>query len=221
MKVKKKYLIIVGAVVFSLFLIFSALFFYMLDRFDLNFRQGSKFIASGFSFNPAENDELLEYVDPNQYKIDVLHYNINIDLFPSKEMIECKTLITGIPKSNFGGEIVLNFNDGFEITELKLNNEVSTYVYDNGKIIISASKEVLDTFKIQIIYSGTPESLGFGSFVFGEYKEEPVVYTLNEPIFASTWFPCIKIIVKFLIKINTSFKIISSRHKDSYISAET
>ncbi|MHB9041268.1 MAG: M1 family metallopeptidase, partial [Melioribacteraceae bacterium] len=44
---------------------------------------------------------------------------------------------------------------------------------------------------IKIIYEGTPQSLGFGSFNFEKVDNRYQVYTLSEPVFASTWFPCV------------------------------
>ncbi|MDH7604582.1 MAG: M1 family metallopeptidase, partial [Melioribacter sp.] len=53
-------------------------------------------------------------------------------------------------------------------------------------------KEILkDTSELKIIYEGEPKRLGFGSFCFEEVNGQSFVYTISEPFYASTWFPCI------------------------------
>ena len=43
---------------------------------------------------------------------------------------------------------------------------------------------------MRIKYNGTPVKAGLASFAFDTYKNKPMIYSLNEPNFASTWFPC-------------------------------
>ena len=45
---------------------------------------------------------------------------------------------------------------------------------------------------MDVNYSGKPQSSGFGSFAFGkrEGSNEPLIWTLSEPFYARTWWPC-------------------------------
>ena len=190
MKVKKNHIILIFLVIFLLILISLAVGFFILKKYSISVEDGSRFVAQGFSLNPADKDELDNYISEFQKEIDILHYLLKIDLDTENEIIIGDITITGQPKENSSGKIILNFNDGFEISELKLNVVKHSFIYNENKIKIVPSPEIVDTFTINILYKGQPESLGFGSFNFGENEEKPVVYSLNEPIFASTWFPC-------------------------------
>jgi len=190
MKVKKNRLFIVGLSIFVLSIILMGAAFYLISNYEISINEGRSFVQRGFSINPADKDEIEEYTNEFEKNIDILYYELNIELFPLMKEIECQASITGIHKVKSNKEILLNFNDGFEITNILLNNNSIDYLYKNDRLLISGRNEVSDTFNILINYHGKPESLGFGSFIFGEHKDESVVYTLNEPIFASTWFPC-------------------------------
>ena len=190
MKVKKNHIILILIVIF--FLTIAALVggFFILQKYGISFEDGSRFVENGFSLNPADEDELDQYINETQKVNDILHYNLKVDLDTENEIIAGHIIITGIPKNITSDKIILNFNDGFEVSELTLNGEKTFYIYQDDKIKITPNLAIADTFKISIKYKGQPESLGFGSFNFSENEEKPVVYSLNEPIYASTWFPC-------------------------------
>jgi aminopeptidase N len=190
MKVKKIYLFIAGTTSLIGLIMVIGIFIIILNMFELSFQDGSNFVKRGFTLNPAKNDEITGHITDSQKKIDLLHYELNINLIPSEEKIDCKSIITGIPIELLNGKIELNFNDGFYISTVLFNGTETMYKYDDDILSIILDSQVTDTFKIEINYSGTPESLGFGSFTFGEHNEESVIYSLSEPIFASTWFPC-------------------------------
>ena len=133
---------------------------------------------------------LKDYIKPVQKKIDVLNYKIAVDLYPDREAIAGSTEITGIINGGDVNSLILNFHDDMEITDLILNGNTTEYEHDDVHLTIPFNGEVRDTFNLLVSYSGTPDNLGFGSFSFGEYNDKSVVYTLNEPVFASTWFPC-------------------------------
>ena len=128
-------------------------------------------------------------VNPNQLKIDVLHYDLNIDLDPDKSMLKGEVIITGVITDSTLTSIDLNFYDNLKINSLKLNGADAEY--SNTENILHISKgRVRDTFNIEVVYKGTPKHAGLSGFVFGEISKMNVVYNLNEPNFAGTWFPC-------------------------------
>ena len=43
---------------------------------------------------------------------------------------------------------------------------------------------------MEIKYEGSPKNYGFDSFSFKTFSDEPAIYTLSEPDYASTWWPC-------------------------------
>ena len=130
------------------------------------------------------------YISPNQYKINVLNYQLNIDLQPSEKILDGDVLIKGVILDKDLKQIDLNFYDNMKISLLTLNNKQVNYSEANTRLSIPISKMCPDTFFIRIVYSGTPKREGFSSFVFGELNGQSCVYNLSEPIYASTWFPC-------------------------------
>lgn len=134
-------------------------------------------------------DSLLnDYFKKEQYLQDIIHYEINIELFPEIEKIDGKVKIKGVMKNHTTDSIYLNFYDNLEIKSLFVNEIKSNFNRYDYHIVIP--KPVSDTFRVEVEFSGSPVSLGFKSFQFDEYNEHPVIYTLNQPIYASTWFPC-------------------------------
>jgi len=122
--------------------------------------------------------------------IDILHYNLTIDLFPAEKILKGKAVITGLLSDNNLKQIKLDFHDNMLIKSLLLNNNEVKFYHNKSSLIINTFDQIIDTFVIEINYEGTPKRLGFASFVFGEINGRSLVYTLNEPNYASTWFPC-------------------------------
>lgn len=133
-------------------------------------------------------DSLLSvYFREEQYYQDILHYEIRLDLFPEYEEIKAKVIITGIKGKTTNDSIYLNFYDNLEISSLLVNGNKNNYTRTDYHLAIPNEN---DTFRVEVDYYGSPQSLGFQSFQFGDYNESPVIYTLNQPVYASTWFPC-------------------------------
>ncbi len=130
------------------------------------------------------------YISPNQYKINVINYKLNIDLHPSKKILDGDVLIKGVILDKGLKQIDLNFYDNMKISLLTLNDKQVEYSVEKTRLMIPISIMPSDTFLIRIVYSGTPKREGFSSFVFGELNGQSCVYNLSEPIYASTWFPC-------------------------------
>jgi aminopeptidase N len=77
-----------------------------------------------------------------------------------------------------------------EIESILLNDMAVEYIHENFKLLIFDDSKIKEEFKIEISYSGSPQNLGMGSFNFVNEYNRNYVYSLNEPVYASTWFPC-------------------------------
>lgn len=131
-----------------------------------------------------------DYISKNQYGIDILHYDLNIDLYPEKKLLKGEAEITGLFLNKDLQSIDLNFYDNLEIDEVLFNGNPADFTNENTLLRINASSSDSDTFKVKIKYEGTPKRSGLSAFVFGKRNDVSVIYNLNEPTFASTWFPC-------------------------------
>ena len=45
-------------------------------------------------------------------------------------------------------------------------------------------------FQVEVVYSGLPENLNWGSFKFTSHAGTEIVSSLSEPYYAHTWWPC-------------------------------
>lgn len=130
------------------------------------------------------------YISPDQHSINILKYELSLDLYPEKRLLKGNATITGVLLNKKISRIILNFYKNMEISSVTLNGEVTEYKREEKRISFSLPEIKSDTFKVNIIYEGTPKRLGFSSFTFGQINDQSVVYSLNEPEYASTWFPC-------------------------------
>src|SRR3989339_646504 len=125
-------------------------------------REASLSIKRMFANGPVININS-DYVSSNQYKIDVWHYDLDLDL---------------------------NFYDNLTIKELTLNSLSARFENEGTRLSVFIEGSRIDTFKLKVIYEGTPKRTGLSAFVFGEINGMSAVYNLNEPSYASAWFPC-------------------------------
>lgn len=128
------------------------------------------------------------YATGNQKILNVLHYNLNLDLYPADKIMKGTVIIKMETKGL--KSIDLNFYDNFEIKSVKLNGSPVKYENKDTRFSILPDGQIKDTSIVEVIYQGKPKSMGFGSFTFGEKDGKSFVYTMSEPVFASTWFPC-------------------------------
>ena len=128
-------------------------------------------------------------VNENQYKFDVIHYDLKLDLMPEEKTLAGEMIITAVKTDPDLKEVFLNFYDNMKVSELLLNQKKIKYSHEDNCLVI---KEVplKDTFQISIKYKGTPKKAGLSGFVFGKINGNSAVYNLNEPNYASTWYPC-------------------------------
>jgi len=166
------------------------------------------FAYSAFNISPVKNknefvplttygamltdEEIQEnYISQNQLKLDILHYDIDITLMPEIKNVQGIVTITGLFKEKGINTIDLNFYDNLKISEALVNEIKADFVNSGSRLTITLPQKFsADTFKLKISYSGKPKNLGLSSFVFGEINNKSLVYSLNEPNYASTWFPC-------------------------------
>ena len=180
MKVKNKILLIV--VFFVSFIIISLLLLYSLYKDEVN--------LIGNNFKLLINSSSYKLLEEKNRIIDISSYNIDIELYPNEQKIFSDIKISGVLLEKGSKQIELDFYDNFQIHLLQLNGRETEFNFEEQKLIIKSEEVISDSFEVRVVYEGAPKNLGFGSFTFGREEDQHVVYTLNEPVFASTWFPC-------------------------------
>lgn len=100
----------------------------------------------------------------------------------------------------------LNFYDNMNVEFVKYKSENIPFTRGDNYLIIEKSFAKDDTVEMEIGYNGTPKTEGFDSFVFGKVGNATNVYSLSEPSYAPTWWPCKdRINDKFLLSIEAEY----------------
>ena len=129
--------------------------------------------------------------------IDVLHYNLHID-------------ITQIPQTTISGKAIIEFsplfnysdNFGFDLQKLtvdsvKFNGNVVDFQHTNDvvRFVTTQNYNVTDTLSAEIYYQGVPakDPSGWGGFYFnsGQAFNLGVGMRVNPHVYGRCWYPCI------------------------------
>lgn len=188
---KKKLIFLISTAVLASVLVIGFLAVRWLTNYSVLPINNSNLINLASQLNNFDEKELESYNPKSQKSFDVLHYNIKLDLFPEMEKIFGDVSIKMKVNDKNASKIEINFYDNLEIRDLRLNGNKVKYNRSEKLLIIEKLDRTEDTALVRIVYEGTPKSLGFGSFNFERIENHTQIYTLNEPVFASTWFPCI------------------------------
>ena len=162
---------------------------------DNNMSDKSHVLRSRYYENHVQSAKN-RFVDENvniteqQKMVDILHYNLSFDLFPEEKKFHASTTITGRILLNEIDTIQFNFYDNYIINSVKVNGNPTEFVIKNKLISIINNYSITDTFEVKIDYTGSPERAGFSGFSFSKIDGKSLVYTLSEPTYASSWFPC-------------------------------
>ena len=88
--------------------------------------------------------------------------------------------------------VYLNLYDNMTVDAVKINGETTSYDKSNNYLVVNSRNTInkYDNFTVEVTYHGKPEHEGFDSFAFKTFDKYPAIYTLSEPTYAPTWWPC-------------------------------
>ncbi len=138
---------------------------------------------------------------------DVQNYRLKLSFDIPRKYIFGNLEMNALNLSDTLNKIYLNFSSDMKINGILLNGENAVYKSENNFIIIDSRNKVRasENFIVKIDYEGSPKNSGFDSFGFKTFDDEPGIYTLSEPNYAPTWWPC-----KDLTTDKTTFEMIIS-----------
>lgn len=166
----------------------AILFGYSFNNFSYSPDNSTK--RAEFSLSLVDPADLEDHINEAQLNLDVLHYELHPDLYPEKKRMRGRAIIT-LTALAAEEEIDINLYDNMKIDTLCVNGRETKYSRSNNHIFIDYAVEQGDTVVVKIAYHGKPKRKGLSAFVFGKINGQSLVYNLNEPVYASTWFPCI------------------------------
>lgn len=145
--------------------------------------------AAFYDFDAFKDEYQKEYLLENQRYIDVLLYDLKLKINREEEIIagDIKIKLKALNNISY---LALNLYDNMKVDSLLMNNIAADFIHEDNHIKIFSDLVADSTYELGIIYSGSPKRLGLGSFNFDEIDSNGIIYTINEPSYASTWFPC-------------------------------
>ncbi len=142
------------------------------------------------------SDRILDFkstLTPDQQKLDISYYKLDIDIFIEQRIISGTSVVRGKFIMNQPDFIELDFSSAMRVDSVKFHGQIWPFVHENHMLkvhppAITVFEEY--EFSIEIFYGGTPIPSGFGSFNFDTYNGEDHIWTLSEPYGARDWWPC-------------------------------
>jgi aminopeptidase N len=136
----------------------------------------------------------------DQGTIDVLHYELSLDIDPDTETIDGTVLIEALAVVSPIQSVILDLFDNLTVTDVRENGSSVGFTHEDDLITIALglNYQYQDTIRLAIDYNGQPagvnDELGLTAFTFGTHPrpagEQLSIFTLSEPFFARAWWPC-------------------------------
>ena len=131
----------------------------------------------------------------NQEEYDAKYYALDLTPNPETERLSGSVQIIGEVIAPTLDHVELNFWDGMYISDIHTTNSPANQLpydraYDILSIDLERTYEQGEQFDVTVVYSGRPQRSYYYSFGFDEYKGEPLIWTLSQPIGARAWWPC-------------------------------
>jgi aminopeptidase N len=132
------------------------------------------------------------YIDARQDDFDVLHYDINLSYDIPRKILNGDVVVRGKSLINRFRYFVLNLHENMTVHSVLMDSIELSFSRQKGTITIILKQPLRkgQEFAVRVRYAGTPKRYDSGSFNFAERKGVPLIYSLNEPTRAPTWFPC-------------------------------
>ncbi len=126
----------------------------------------------------------------NSANYDVTYYGLRLNLDIRHQLLIGDVVIKARALENYLESCQLDLDNNLQINGV--SGWVSSYNHTDNILQITFPQPVRqgDTFSVRIIYQGTPISGGFQGFTFEYHNDQPIVSSLSEPYYASSWFPC-------------------------------
>jgi hypothetical protein len=113
------------------YLLLALIFLVAISLVIIIFNPIKSVIQSRSDYGFVAVPELDNYFTDNQYNIDILNYDLSIELLTNEEEIIGEAVINGVYKDSSLKQIDLNFYDNMEINSILLNDMAVEYFHDN------------------------------------------------------------------------------------------
>ena len=123
---------------------------------------------------------------------DVIHYRIALDIDPATNTMDAATTITAVATQDLS-----SFNldlSGLHVASVDVDGDAAFFSREGSEMTVSPPAAIPDgaEFSVTVIYSGTPQPIADPGVPFtriGWQWMGGVIFTVNEPSGAMSWFP--------------------------------
>jgi aminopeptidase N len=127
------------------------------------------------------------FLEELDHDFDVLHYEFDWKLDFEAQWIKGKATIKMQSLGNLD-RITLHFADNMHVTRIKQDKKPVSFMHQNDLLDIYPHQTLNpdEEITLTISYSGSPQS----GLNFTYHGNDPIIWSLDEPIYAREWFPC-------------------------------
>ena len=131
----------------------------------------------------------------NQENYDVKYYALDLTPNIDKKKLYGKVQVLAEVITSSLDMVELNLWTGMTIDDIYLTDSPETkltYNFSNNILAIDLDKAYNQSehFNLTVEYYGRPQDSGFEAFDFGTYNNNPMIWTLSDPMGARSWWPC-------------------------------
>ncbi|MFN0135658.1 MAG: M1 family aminopeptidase [Phycisphaerae bacterium] len=127
---------------------------------------------------------------------DVLHYQLEFEIFPATERITGTNRILVRSLTNGLTQFTIRLRSNYTITSAAINDitpinpaNIAAVGSYGRQIPLDRAYNAGEEFTISIAYDGIAVARGFGSINFDTTSGNPMIASLSQPYFAATWWP--------------------------------
>lgn len=121
---------------------------------------------------------------------DVGYYKLDLRIDPAAKQVSGTVEVRARARTNDFATVELDFDSNMTVDDVTGAVAAFTHLGNVLQIELSQALQNGEEFSFQVAYHGQPESGGFGAFGFNTHAGSPIVWSLSEPYFARSWWPC-------------------------------
>jgi aminopeptidase N len=125
--------------------------------------------------------------------IDVTYYKLNLTITSSPNLVSGVVTIKAKSTADSLGSIDLDLRNTLTVSSVTVEGVSVPFVQHPTTVSITLNRSYGngEMVVLDIVYSGTPQSTGFGSFNFSSHGGGiPWIWSLSQPYGARDWWPC-------------------------------
>ena len=163
----------------------------------------------GVANDPPTFEEVREYIikgEPQRYwrlghllgtpslqrNYDATYYRLDLAIDENTETVGGEVIMMGRSLVDNLAIVEVDLYDNMQVDSVKATGQTLGFTHSNDVLAatLPTPANMDELFLIRIFYSGTPTSVGWGSFGFDSHSGHPIIWSLSEPDAARTWWPC-------------------------------